>query len=112
MIRILSTLYRAFLSLLLIMILVLSGAACRGDDAGERRDKDAEQDDSDASPIAGAIQGSFAVSSTGEASYPIPLILPPGAAGMQPSLGIAYNSASGNGMLGTGFSLSRLSAIT
>jgi len=104
--------YRAFLPLLLLLLSGLSGAACQGDDAAERPGDDAELDDSDASPIAGAIQGAFAVSSTGEASYHIPLILPPGAAGMAPSLGVSYNSASGNGMLGMGFSLSGLSAIT
>jgi hypothetical protein len=104
--------YRAFLPLLLLLLSGLSGAACRGDDAGERPGDDAELDDSDASPIAGAIQGAFAVSSTGEASYHIPLIPPPGAAGMAPSLGVSYNSASGDGMLGRGFSLSGLSAIT
>ena len=103
---------RALLPLLLFLASALSGAACRGDDADTPRDEDAELDDSDASPIAGAIQGSFAVSSTGEASYHIPLILPPGAAGMQPSLSIAYNSASGDWMLGMGFSLSGFSAIT
>jgi hypothetical protein len=102
--------YRVFPALFLLLIFALSGAACRGDDVGEPPGNDAELDDSDASPIAGAIQGSFAVSSTGEASYHIPLVLPPGAAGMQPSLAVAYNSASGDGMLGMGFSLSGISA--
>ena len=96
---------RALLPFILVLISVLSGAACRDDEVDTPRVKDAEMDDSDASPIAGAIQGSFAVSSTGEATYALPLIVPPGAAGMQPTLAVAYNSASGDGMLGMGFSL-------
>ena len=103
---------RALLPLLLFFAAALSGAACRDDDGDALGGKDAERDDSDASPIAGAVQGAFSVSSTGEATYSIPLILPPGAAGMAPSLGVAYSSASGEGMLGRGFSLSGLSAIT
>ena len=104
--------YRAFLPLLLVITSVISGAACRGNETGAPPDKGPELDDSDASPIAGAIQGSFAVSGTGEATYVLPLIVPPGAAGMQPSLAVTYNSGSGDGMLGVGFSLSGLSSVT
>ncbi|MFS8069612.1 MAG: SpvB/TcaC N-terminal domain-containing protein, partial [Byssovorax sp.] len=103
---------RALFPLLLFFTVALSGAACRDDDGDVRGWQDDATDDSDASPIAGAIRGSFAVASTGEATYTLPLVVPPGAAGMQPSLAIAYNSASGDGMLGMGFSLSGLSAVT
>jgi hypothetical protein len=41
----------------------------------------------------------------------MPLVLPPGAAGRVPSLGVAYSRAAGDGMLGRGFSLSGFSAI-
>ncbi|MEO5725627.1 MAG: SpvB/TcaC N-terminal domain-containing protein, partial [Byssovorax sp.] len=103
---------RAVFPLLLFFAVALGGAACRDDEGNVRGGKDDAFDDSDASPTAGAIQGSFAVASTGEATYTLPLVVPPGAAGMQPSLAIAYNSASGDGMLGMGFSLSGFSAVT
>ena len=63
---------------------------------------------------AGTIAGSFSVSPTGEAVYSIPLLTPPGRAGLQPSLAITYDSggAAAEGPLGLGFSLTGLSAIT
>ncbi|MDQ3898832.1 MAG: FG-GAP-like repeat-containing protein [Actinomycetota bacterium] len=60
----------------------------------------------------GTIDGSFSVDSDGGATYTIPLNVPPGTARMAPSLTLAYNSGAGNGMLGTGWSIQGLSAIT
>src|SRR5262249_52324910 len=70
--------------------------------------------DLQASPTvaAGTAQGSFSVSSTGEAMYSMPLIAPPGRAGMEPKLAVTYDSSAGEGPLGLGFSISGLSAIT
>src|SRR4051812_27835755 len=66
----------------------------------------------DATVSAGTMRGGFSVSSTGEATYTLPLIVPPGRAGMQPSLALTYDSSMGDGPAGKGFSLSGLSAIT
>src|SRR5258706_8660899 len=61
---------------------------------------------------AGTMAGSFSVSHTGEATYTLPLVVPPGRAGMEPRLSVTYSSAAGQGILGMGFSLQGFSAIT
>ncbi len=65
-----------------------------------------------AANIPGGSGGSFAVTDAGAASYTIPIIVPPGTAGMEPSLSINYNSSSGNGVLGIGSSLGGISSIS
>ena len=97
---------------LLLLALVLSGFACRSDDGDAVPLTNPDLDEADASAIAGTLPGSFTVTPTGEATYTLPLVVPTGAAGVQPSLAIAYDSASGDGLLGMGFSITGLSSVT
>jgi RHS repeat-associated protein len=59
----------------------------------------------------GTLPGSVAVSPKGAATYTIPLIAPPGTAGMTPTLALTYNSHLKNGILGVGWAISGLSEI-
>ncbi|RKH51520.1 hypothetical protein D7Y23_09855 [Corallococcus sp. AB050B] len=60
----------------------------------------------------GNLQGQAGVGADGSATYSIPLWVPPGRAGLQPSLSLNYRSNLPNGILGVGWGLSGLSQIT
>jgi RHS repeat-associated protein len=60
----------------------------------------------------GRTPGHFAVSPTGGAQYSIPIWAPPGPRGIQPKLALTYDSHSGIGPLGIGWSLAGLGSIT
>jgi RHS repeat-associated protein len=61
----------------------------------------------------GAPQGSFTVTSTGDANWALPLTLPPGRNGLEPSLALSYSSRRNTtGILGRGFAVEGLSTIS
>lgn len=60
----------------------------------------------------GETEGSLAVTGDGSAAHTIPIVVPPGRAGMAPELALNYGSRGGNGPLGVGWSLAGLSQIS
>ncbi|AUX38230.1 MULTISPECIES: RHS repeat-associated core domain-containing protein [Sorangium] len=61
---------------------------------------------------AGSMAGTFSVTSSGEALYAMPLTAVPGRAGLEPRLALQFDSSAGEGVLGLGFSIAGLSALT
>jgi RHS repeat-associated protein len=62
-------------------------------------------------PNFGWTDGSLSVSHDGAAQYTVPLWTPPGRGDLQPDLSLTYDSRSGNGPLGVGWSLQGLSTV-
>ena len=59
----------------------------------------------------GTFSGSTSVSDDGTFSFTAPIPIPPGRAGMQPSLALGYASTSAEGSLGVGFRIEGLSSM-
>ncbi len=62
--------------------------------------------------LTGAIAGSFRVNEQGAATYNIPVATFAGTAGVAPQVSLNYNSQSGSGIAGVGWSISGLSSVT
>ena len=58
------------------------------------------------------LSGTAAVSPTGAATYSVAIEAPKGRGDLMPSIGIAYNSQAGNGLVGFGCNITGLSVIT
>lgn len=52
--------------------------------------------------VPGTIPVSFGVTDTGDAALSMPLVVPPGRVGIEPSLAITYSSNGGDSVLGGG----------
>jgi RHS repeat-associated protein len=64
------------------------------------------------SPAPGpGTSGSIGVSSSGSATYEVPLWVPEGMSGLKPNLSLRYDSRGGNGVVGVGWSLAGVSQI-
>ena len=63
-------------------------------------------------PVAGTLTGKASVSPSGASTYAVSIPVPPGTAGLAPTIDLVYSSQAGTGMSGLGWSLNGLSTIT
>ena len=94
---------------ILISLLFVSVLSKADDDFGYTKKPDMSS--ADTKPVL-QFAGDFDVSSLGTATYTVPIDVPVGVGGMQPSLSLAYSSQSSVGLAGQGFDLKGLGAIT
>ena len=67
---------------------------------------------SSSSSRVGVTQGTFRVDESGSATYSIPILTAPASGGVAPQISLNYNSQSGNGEVGVGWSIGGVSAIS
>lgn len=60
----------------------------------------------------GLPQGTFSADANGQATFSIPVVVPPGIAGLTPKLTLTYGHRQPNGFMGVGWSCGGLSSIT
>jgi RHS repeat-associated protein len=60
----------------------------------------------------GYLPSSWSVTPKGAFTFSLPLTVPPGRAGMEPTLSLEYTSTAGDGIVGTGWSVTGFSTIT
>ncbi len=89
-----------------------ASATYLGSRSGKLMDTSPSEQFSNPGNVIGLSAGQFKVSETGAATYNIPLSLPSGTSGVLPQVGLSYNSQHGDGILGVGWSISGLSAIS
>jgi RHS repeat-associated protein len=61
--------------------------------------------------VPGALAGSFTVNRQGKATYSVPIVVPPGRAGLEPAISLDYANGAANGLVGIGWSIGGLSSI-
>ncbi|KKL27061.1 hypothetical protein LCGC14_2388950, partial [marine sediment metagenome] len=66
----------------------------------------------DATDTVGSVGGSFRVDESGAATYSVPIATVKGTAGVVPQISLNYSSQAGNGLMGKGWSIGGLSAVT
>ena len=60
----------------------------------------------------GTLSGNLEVDMSGAATYSVPIYVSPGTNGMQPNISLVYSSMSGSGIMGVGWNIAGLSAIS
>ena len=66
----------------------------------------------DQSKAVGEITINQSITPSGATTYTVPVEISPGAGGLQPQIGLGYNSQGGNSVMGMGWNIGGLSSIT